>query len=354
MLDTLNIPINKVANSRINEVDFSNIPFGKVFSDHMFVAEYKNGEWTDLQVKPFEKLQLSPAVSALHYGQSVFEGLKAYKMESGEVGVFRPEANWQRMNRSAERMCMPEIPEEIFMGGLTELLKADRAWVPDHPGTSLYIRPFMFATDEYVGIRPSDTYKFIIFTCPVGAYYAEPVKVKIETKYARAVAGGTGAAKAAGNYAGALYPAREAQKQGFHQLIWTDALTHEYIEESGTMNVCFLINDTLVTAPTTDTILAGITRHSVLSLAKEWGYKVEERPIKVQEIVEAMRNGNLKEAFGMGTAATIAQIIQIGHEDELYDLPPVAGREFSNRVFDTLNDIKEGKAADPQGWMYKI
>ncbi len=354
MVDTLNIDINKTAKSRIQEVDFTNIPFGKVYSDHMFVADFEGGQWKNFRIKPYEPLQLSPANATLHYGQSVFEGMKAYKNEAGEVLVFRPKANFLRLNKSAERMCIPQISEEMFMQGLDELLKLDQDWVPDLPNTSLYIRPFIFAADDYIGIRPSDTYRFMIFTCPVGAYYSEPVKVKIETKYSRAAAGGTGAAKAAGNYAGSLYPAMQAHKQGYHQLIWTDALTHQYIEESGTMNVMFVIGDTLLTSPAGDTILAGITRDSVLTLAREWGYKVEERKVSVKEVMEAIEAGTLKEAFGTGTAATIAQIAVIGHEGKDHTLPAVEGREFSNRVLKSLDEIKTGRAEDKWNWVHKF
>jgi branched-chain amino acid aminotransferase len=354
MIDTLSIDIRETANSRIKEVDFANIPFGKVYSDHMFIADYDGKQWSKLRIQPYEHLKLSPANSALHYGQSVFEGMKAYKNEAGEVLIFRPKANFERLNKSAERMCIPPLPEDVFMSGLTELLKLDQAWVPETPNTALYIRPFIFATDEFIGIRPSDTYKFIIFTCPVGSYYTEPVRVKIETRYSRAVEGGTGAAKAAGNYAASLYPARQAQMQGYHQLVWTDARTHEYIEESGTMNIMFLIGDTLITSPTGDTILSGITRNSVLTLAREWGYKVEERKISVKEVVEAIEKGNLKEAFGTGTAATIAHIALINHQEIDYTLPPMEDRTFSNRVLQELDNIKTGRSEDKWDWVYKV
>jgi branched-chain amino acid aminotransferase len=280
--------------------------------------------------------------------------MKAYKNEAGEVLIFRPKANFERLNKSAERMCIPQLPEDVFMSGLTELLKIDQAWVPETPNTALYIRPFIFATDEFIGIRPSDTYKFIIFTCPVGSYYTEPVRVKIETRYSRAVEGGTGAAKAAGNYAASLYPARQAQMQGYHQLVWTDARTHEYIEESGTMNIMLLIGDTLITSPTGDTILSGITRNSVLTLAREWGYKVEERKISVKEVVEAIEKGTLKEAFGTGTAATIAHIALINHQEIDYTLPPLEDRTFSNRVLEELDNIKTGRSEDKWDWVYKV
>jgi branched-chain amino acid aminotransferase len=355
MTDTLNINIQTIKESRIGQLDEDNIPFGKIYSDHMFIADFKDGKWGDFKIVPYEHLRISPANSTLHYGQSVFEGMKAFKNDKGETLVFRPYDNFKRLNVSADRMCIPQLPEEVFMGGLNELLKLDRQWIPSKPGTSLYIRPIIFATDEYIGIRPSDTYKFMIFTCPVGAYYSEPVKVKIETHYGRAFEGGTGYAKAAGNYAAALYPAQKAHKQGYHQIIWTDTKTHQYIEESGTMNLMFVINDTLITASTdSGTILHGITRNSVLTLARDWGMKVEERKVEVKEVLEAIKNGTLQEAFGTGTAATIAQIAAIGYGDEQFQLPAIEGRKFSNRVLKEMDAIKTGKAEDKHNWIYKL
>ncbi|MGK7396500.1 MAG: branched-chain amino acid aminotransferase [Candidatus Cyclobacteriaceae bacterium M3_2C_046] len=353
MTGTLDIEINRIKRSKIDQVDFKNIKFGKVYSDHMFISDFDK-EWADFRIIPYGNLSLSPGTSVIHYGQSIFEGLKAHKNEKGEILVFRPFDNHKRMNVSAERMCIPAIPEEVFMGGLTRLIELDKSWVPDQPGTSLYIRPYMFATDEYIGIRPSDTFKFIIFSCPVGAYYSKPVKVKVETYYSRSFEGGTGFAKAAGNYAVSLYPMVMAQKQGYDQLIWTDGKTHQYIEESGTMNIMFVIDDTLITAPAGNTILKGITRHSVLTLARDWGYKVDERRVTVAEVIDAIKSNRLQEAFGTGTAATIAHIKTIGHEGTDYELPPVEEREFSNKVFNTLEDLKYGRIEDKFGWIYKI
>jgi branched-chain amino acid aminotransferase len=354
MTETMEIAIKRVAQSRIREIDFNNIPFGKVYSDHMFVADYKGKEWKNFQIVPYEYMTISPASPAIHYGQSIFEGMKAYKNQQGEALTFRPLDNYKRLNLSGHRLCMPHLPEEVFMEGLSTLLNLDKEWIPSAPGTSLYVRPFIFAADEYIGIRPSDDFKFMIITCPVGAYYSAPVKVKIETHYSRAMEGGTGGVKAAGNYAGALYPAKLAQDKGYHQLIWTDAKTHTYIEESGTMNVMFIIDDTLITAPVGDTILPGITRDSVLTLAREWGLQVEERKLAVTELIDAITTGRLKEAFGTGTAATIAHIELIGYEGVDYTLPEVSGREFSNKVLTTLDDIRLGKVADTYNWVYKI
>ncbi len=354
MIDTQTIRIQQTNASRIDTLDESNIPFGQLYSDHMFVADYKNGEWQDLRIEPYQNISVSPANSALHYGITIFEGLKAYRNPEGEVVIFRPEANAQRLNISAERMCIPEVPEALFMEALTELIRLDSSWVPSSPNTSLYIRPFVFGTDEYIGIKPSENFRFMIITCPVGAYYSQPVNVKIETKFSRAFDGGTGFAKAGGNYAASMYPAKLAQEKGFHQLIWTDGKTHEYIEESGTMNVMFIVDGKLLTAPTSGTILKGITRDSVLTIAREWGIEVEERPIAVKEIVAAAREGRLEEAFGVGTAATIAPIAKIGYEEEILEINNPSGGEFSNKILKELNDIRTGVIEDKYGWTYKV
>lgn len=349
------IEIIKTEHSRLSSIDFDNLPFGRVFTDHMFVCEYKDGKWGQAQIKPFGDLNLHPATSAIHYGQSIFEGMKAYKsVNDGEVLLFRPDANHKRMNKSAARMCMPEIPEALFMNALKELVSLDKAWIPDGDDSSLYIRPFLFATDDYIGIKPSDNYLFCVFCCPVGAYYGEPIKVKIETKYTRAAEGGVGEAKAAGNYAASLYPAKLAKEKGYHQLIWTDGVEHQYIEEAGTMNVIFEIDGKLISPETGGTILPGITRASVLEIAKSWGIIVEERRVKVTEIRTACENGTLTDAFGAGTAATIAQIETIGFEDQDFDLPAPAERGFSNKVYDYLNDLKRARVEDPFGWCMKV
>jgi len=354
MVDTQKIDIQRVKQSRVHEVDFSNIPFGKIYTDHMFMADYRNGEWGNFRIMPYGYMPISPATPALHYGQSIFEGMKALKNSQGETLVFRPLDNWKRMNISAERMCMPNLPEELFMEGLSTMIDLDRNWIPEAEDSSLYIRPFMFSADEYIGIKASQDFTFMIILCPVGAYYSTPVKVRIEQHYTRAVEGGTGYAKAGGNYGGAIYPAKLAQDKGYHQLIWTDGKDHEYIEESGTMNVMFVIDDTLVTPALSDSILAGITRDSVLKLAHHWGMKVEERKISVHELIDGLQSGKVKEAFGAGTAATIAHIELIGYQDKDYYLPPVAERKFSNRVLAELEGIKRGTKPDPFGWIVKM
>ena len=352
MVETLTL--EKVRKSRLPEVDFRNLPFGKVYTDHMFQADYRDGQWKNFRIIPYGHMPVSPATPAIHYGQSIFEGMKAYPSSSGETLLFRPLDNWKRMNISAERMCMPAIPEEIFMEGLRELLELERAWIPTTAGSSLYIRPFMFSADEYIGIRPSQDFTFMIILSPVGAYYAAPVKVKIETHYTRAVAGGTGFAKAGGNYGGAIYPTKLAIDQGYHQLIWTDGTQHQYIEESGTMNVMFMFDDTLVTPPLSDSILAGITRDSVLQIARSWGIRVEERKIAVHELMENIYHGKVKEAFGVGTAATIASIELIGYEGKDYPLPPAGQHAFTTKVYQELEAIKRGLTPDTFGWIVKL
>ncbi len=350
-----NIKIERSNGSKLPFVDFNNIKFGKQFSDHMFVADYKDGEWQNLKIMPYAPITLSPACAAIHYGQSVFEGMKAYKNEDGEIFLFRPEENAKRINKSAARLCMPEIPEDMFMDAVKQLVEVDADWVPAVEGCSLYIRPFLFASEELLGVRPADEYKFIIFTSPVNGYYSDEVHVKIETEYSRACEGGVGYAKAAGNYAAALYPAKLGQEAGFKQLVWTDAKEHKYIEEAGTMNIMFHIGDALIT-PNTElkTTLAGVTRGSVLTLAEELGVKVEERRVTVSEVIEAAKNGTLKDVFGTGTAATIAQVSSITYEGERFDLPALETRTLSNEIGQVLQDLKRGRAEDTHNWIYKI
>jgi len=352
--DTATINIKKTDRSRLQEIDLNNVVFGRVFSDHMFVMDFVDGKWQEPVIEPFKDLRMSPASLVLHYGQSIFEGMKAFRNKDGDVTLFRPEMNIERMNRSAERMCMPQIPEDLFLMGLKELVNLDRGWIPTDEDSALYIRPFMFATDEYIGVKSSDTFRFMIFSCPVKAYYTEPVKVKIETEFSRAFAGGTGNVKSAGNYSAALYPAKLAQDAGYHQLIWTDASEHKYIEESGTMNVFFEIDGELLTPPAGDTILAGITRDSLIQLAKDKGLPVSVRPVTVEEIVKAGREGRITDAFGAGTAATIAHIKSIAFEDENFELPALEDRGFSNEVRKTFEDLKRLRVADEHGWVVKV
>lgn len=351
---TLDISIKKTAHSRLPETNFEDLKFGRIFSDHIFVADYENGKWEKPRIMPFGELTLTPASASLHYGQTIFEGLKAYKSSQNEVLVFRPDQNWERFNISAMRMCMPSIPEDIFLQGLDALLDLDRGWIPPQDGSSLYIRPFMYASDEFMGMRPSESYKFVILTCPVGKYYTQPVKVKVETQYSRACEGGTGYAKTGGNYGASMQPAKIAQKHGYDQLLWTDAKSHEYIEESGTMNVMFVINNVLITPSTSDTILSGITRKSVLQLAKDMGVDYEERRISVKEIIWAIEKGTLQEAFGVGTAATIAPIDTIAYQNHTHQLEPLKESSLAMRFLNALEDIRRGRTQDKHGWVRKV
>lgn len=346
--------IRKTQHSRLPGLDINNVPFGKVFSDHMFVADYVDGQWTKSGIVPYGDLNLSPASSMMHYGQAIFEGMKCYRSDSGEVLLFRPTDNQKRLNVSAQRMAMQEVPEEIFMEGLVELLRLDQNWIPTGDGRSLYIRPFLIASDDYIGVKPSDSYKFLIITTPVGAYYDHPLKVKVEKQFFRAVEGGVGFVKASGNYGRSLYPTSLAKKEGYDQLIWTDSKEHKYVEESGTMNLMFVIDNVLITPKLGDTILAGITRDSVLQLARDWGMKVEERKISVDEIVEAFHNKTLQEAFGTGTAATIAHISNIGADGTDYALPQITPACFSSRVNKALDDVRRGRIADAHNWVFKV
>ncbi|MCB0792883.1 MAG: branched-chain amino acid aminotransferase [Flavobacteriales bacterium] len=348
------IAIQRTANSRLPGTDLENVKFGRVFSDHMVMMDFEDGAWKDPAIVPFADLELSPAALVLHYGQSIFEGLKAYRANDGTVNIFRPRANIARMNRSALRMCMPEIPEDVFLDALVELVRVDKDWIPGGEDASLYIRPFLFASDEYIGVKPSDNYKFIIFTCPVRGYYKEAVRVRMEQYYSRAFPGGTGATKCAGNYAAALYPAKLAQDAGYHQLLWTDGMEHKFIEESGTMNIFFNIGGTLVTPATSGTILEGITRDSIVQIARAENIPMEERKVGVAEVVDALRAGTLLEAFGAGTAATIAPIKSITVGDEEFDLPPMEQQEVALRVGKVLDDIRRGRAGDPFNWLVNV
>ncbi|KAA9338306.1 branched-chain amino acid aminotransferase [Hymenobacter busanensis] len=354
MTETLTINIHRSPVSRLGELDPANIEFGKLFSDHMFAVDFVNGEWQEPQIVPYGDMAVSPANSALHYGQAIFEGMKAYRTAQGGVALFRPLDNLLRLNASAERMCMPALPEELFMQGLTQLVRLDAAWVPEAADTALYIRPFMFATDGLLGVRPSDTYRFMIITCPVGAFYNKPLRVRFEEKYVRSAEGGAGYAKNAGNYGAAMYPTKLAQQQGYNQLIWTDASEHRYVEESGTMNAIFVINNRIITPALSSSILDGITRRSVLQLARDWGMPVEERKVSTHEIIEALQTGTLQEAFGVGTAATIAPITAIGYEGHDYELAAVDNSAFSRRAAAALQAIRTGEAEDSHRWMVEV
>lgn len=350
---TNKIEIIKAPTSKINEVDFENLSFGSVFTDHLFECDYINGEWQKPVIKPYKPFLLDPSAKVFHYGQAIFEGMKAYKDDNDDVWLFRPDENYKRFNKSAVRMAMPEVPEDIFMDGLNQLINLDSEWVKKGKGNTLYIRPFMIATGTGVIANPSDDYKFMIILSPTKSYYAGEVKVIIAEHYSRAANGGIGAAKAAGNYASQFYPTNLANKDGFQQIIWTDDATHTKLEEAGTMNVFFRINDTLYTAPTSERILDGVTRKSLIDLAKREGIAVEVRPVLVSELVEAIKNGSLKEIFGAGTAVVISPIIGFSYQDIYYELPKIEN-SFAIQLKDKLTNIQHKLAEDTFGWTVKV
>ncbi len=350
MTTTLDFNIQRTKQSRLAEVDYTQLEFGKYVADHMLTAHYRNGAWQDGEIVPFGAISFLPTMQALHYGQSVFEGMKAFKMQDGKVSIFRIDKHYNRFQKSLERLCMAEIPYELFVEGIKALVQLDANWVPDSEGSSLYIRPFAFASEEVFGAKPSEEYQFIIFSGPVGPYYPKPIRVKVEDQYIRAGKGGTGFAKCAGNYGGAFYPAQLARQAGFDQVLWTDGSPELNIEESGTMNVFFLIDNVLVTPPLSDTILDGITRDSYLVLAKEMGYDVEERTISAFELAEAHQKGLLQEAFGAGTAAVAAPISSIHIKGTDYNLGIYNENSFCMKAKKRLTDIRIGVAEDVYGW----
>lgn len=347
------LKVTQTTQSKLDSIDFKNLGFGSVFSDHMLICDYKNGAWGTPEIIPFEPISLMPSAKIFHYGQSIFEGMKAYKDSDKKTWLFRPDENFKRFNISAKRLSIPELPEAIFMEGLKALLKVDDQWIPTQEGSSLYIRPIIFATGEGFHASPADAYKFIICTAPSGAYFAGKVKVLIEQNYSRSANGGVGFAKAGGNYAGQFYPTQLAIDKGYQQVIWTDDNTHEYIEEAGAMNIFVRINDTLITGPTSDRILDGITRKSILDIAKDEGIKVEVRKFTVSEIVEASKNGSLKEMFGAGTAAVISPIATFGFKDTDYDLPELEN-PVATRLKQRIVAIQTNKAEDIFDWTVSV
>ncbi|MCK0177906.1 branched-chain amino acid aminotransferase [Flavobacteriaceae bacterium S0862] len=348
-----NIAITKVEKSRIKNVDFDNLSFGKIFSDHMLICTYKNGAWNTPKIVPYQPLTLDPSTKIFHYGQAIFEGLKAYKDANNDVFLFRPEDNSKRLNISAKRMAIPELPEGYFIEGLKALLHVDKDWIPTQEGSSLYIRPFIFASGQGFHASPSDEYTFIIATAPSGPYFSGNVTVLIEEHYSRSANGGVGYAKAAGNYAGQFYPTQLAVEKGYNQVIWTDDNTHEYIEEAGAMNIFIRINDTLITSPISDRILDGITRKSIIAIAKDEGIQVEVRKITVTEVVEAAKHGSLKEMFGAGTAAVISPISGFGFKNKDYELPDLEN-SYASKLKKRITDIQTNKAEDTFGWRVKV
>lgn len=350
---TSEIDIIKAASSKIDQVDFEKLTFGSVFTDHMLVCDYRNGAWEKPVIKPYEPFVMDPSAKVFHYGQAIFEGMKAYKTDDDSVWLFRPEENHIRMNKSAVRMCMPEVTEQIFIDGLKELLRIDEAWIKKGKGNTLYIRPFMIAIGSGVIAQPSTQYRFCIILSPARAYYSGEVKVLIADYFSRAANGGIGAAKAAGNYSGQFYPTQLAHNAGFQQIIWTDDATHTKLEECGTMNVFFRIDDTLYTAPTSDRILDGITRKSLIDLAKREGITVDVRPVLVDELVQAANNGTLKEIFGAGTAAVVNPIVGFQYKDQYFELPKLE-KSFASDLKEKLTNIQYKLSEDTFGWTVKV
>jgi branched-chain amino acid aminotransferase len=348
------IKIRPTVHSRLAEADMNEPGFGKHMSDHMFTCKYIDGEWMAAQIIPFGDISISPAALALHYGQSVFEGMKAFRMDDGRINIFRIDKHGERLNTSLHRMCMPPVPKELFTDALHQLVALDRGWVPTAKDAALYLRPFVFASEPKMGVKVSDEYTFIIITGPVSLIYPRPIRVKVEREFIRAAKGGTGYAKCCGNYGGAFYPTQKARAEGYDQVLWTDASEHKYIEESGTMNVMFVIEDKLITPALSDSILDGVTRDSLLVLAQEAGLTVEERRIGVDELKLAFLNKTITEAFGAGTAAVIAPIATIGIDGTDHNLPDYAESNIMFKLKKKLEDIRMGMQKDAYGWNYII
>lgn len=355
MIDALDIKITMAPGSKLSEVPIEKMIFGKNFSDHMFVADYVDGHWANLEIKPYQPIMISPACSAIHYGQSIFEGIKAFRnLETEEVKIFRPYDNFIRFNNSARRMSMPDVPEDIFIGGMKRLIGIDKDWVPSRHDYSLYIRPFMFAVDDFIGVKPSQTYKFVIILSPTGPYFPKPMRIYVEEKYVRAVEGGVGFAKNAGNYGAAMYPTAEAQRNGYDQVLWTDACEHKYVQECGTMNVFFVFGNTAVTPPLdSGTILAGVTRMSVIELLNEMGVTVEERNLSIEEVKDRYKKGELTEVFGTGTAAAILMVAELTDKEMTMKFDEEKWR-IAPEVKRKLDAIREGSAEDKYGWLVDV
>jgi branched-chain amino acid aminotransferase len=348
------IKIKAVKKSRVSEVDFDNIPFGRVFSDHMFVAEYKNGKWKNARIVPFAEFKIHPANMGLHYGQSIFEGMKASKNQEGVPCLFRPEMHSQRINASAARMCMPAFPEKLFIDGLNELLAMDAEWIPTNPASSLYIRPLMFASENHIGVAVAQEYTFMIMTGPVGPYYTKPVRLIVENQYVRAVHGGVGEAKTAGNYAASLLPAQLAKAKGYDQVMWMDSKEFKYIQEAGTMNLVFVIDGKVITPIADGTILKGITLNTFKHILKAKNIPFEERLLSIDELVEAYKAGKLQEAFGAGTAAVVSHVAEITYNDFTMTLPSVETRTIGNMLYNEINGLRNGTIDDTYGWVHPV
>ena len=347
------IDLEKSKTSKINDVDFDNLSFGRIFTDHMFVCDFKDGKWQKPKIMPYQPMTFEPSARVFHYGQAVFEGMKAYKDEAGKVFLFRPEENHKRINKSSARMAIPEFPKDYFLNGLEMLLNLDKDWIKSGLDSSLYLRPFVIATEPAISASPAEEYRFMIICSPAKAYYNEPVRVLFAEKFSRSADGGVGFAKAAGNYGAQFYPTSLAQKKGFQQIIWTDASTHEYLEEAGTMNIFFRINDKLITAPNNDRILDGITRKSVIQLAEDLSIDYEIRRISVKEIKDAAKNGSLKEIFGTGTAAVISPVSAFGHAEDVFEIEQLED-SYAKKFKTHLLNIQHNIIEDNHGWKYEI
>ncbi|MGK2863460.1 MAG: branched-chain amino acid aminotransferase [Chitinophagaceae bacterium] len=354
MTEAPDISIQRTERSKLQDINLENIPFGRFFTDHMLEADYENGEWTRIEIKPYQPLLLEPSMAALHYGQAIFEGIKAYKDKNDDAFVFRPIDNFNRFNRSARRMNMPAIPEEIFLEGLRHLIAIDKNWIPAKEDHSLYIRPFMFSTDAMLGVRPSETYKFLIILSPTGPYFADPMKISVEEKYTRAAPGGVGFSKNAGNYGGSMLAATIAREKGFDQVLWTDSTEHKWLQEVGMMNVFFIIKNIAVTPSLEEgTILEGVTRNSVIQVLNDMGIKVEERKISIDEILGSYNDGTISEVFGTGTAAVIAPIKELNYKGFAMNFD-VEDYKVSGAVKKWLTGVREGRIDDKHGWMWKV
>lgn len=351
---TPTIHVEKVQESRVKSVDWVNLPFGKIFSDHMFVSDYKDGAWTNDRIVPFGPFTMHPASMVLHYGQAIFEGMKASKLSDGTPALLTPIEHAKRINASARRLLMAEFPEDRFVEAVSQLVSLDRDWIPPAEGSALYLRPYMFSTDEFIGVRPSETYRFCIFTAPVGPYYAKPVRLVVEQEFVRAVPGGTGEAKAAGNYAASLLPAHLAQKKGFDQVVWMGGPNMTQIQEVGTMNIFFVIDGEVITPATDGAILKGITRKNFITILRDQGYTVTERVIEIDEVVEAHEAGKLEEMFGAGTAAVVSHVAELQYKDKLMVLPEVADRKIGPMLKRYIDGLRSGKVEDKFGWITKL
>ncbi|NOT75969.1 MAG: branched-chain amino acid aminotransferase [Cyclobacteriaceae bacterium] len=351
---TASIPVQKTSHSRLKETDFDNLEFGKYISDHMLISDWAAGNWSEPVIVPFGELKMTPAILALHYGQSIFEGMKAFKRPDGTINIFRPHKHLDRMNKSLDRMCMPRITFDMFIQCLHALIEVDKDWIPTFEGSSLYIRPVVFASESRLGVKVADKYKFVILTSPVGPYYSKPFRLKVEDHFTRTADGGTGFAKCAGNYGGAFYPTQVAKNEGFDQILWTDHKEHKYIDEVGMMNVMFVMNGKIVTPNLSSAILDGITRDSLLTMAREMGLPVEERRVSIDELEEGFKNKTLTEAFGAGTAAVVAPIAVIHIHGTDYQLPAVSSSSIQQKLKAKLTDVRLGNTPDAHNWNYII